>query len=123
MARFSLSTGTTTIGEKGIGGTMPNGEDRVASIIFQIWDTAGGFSAIPKIRMQGAGQTGQDMHYYNLLDGSEVNGGSAITGAGLFGVFAPECDVQLVVSAGTATCEARRVIGSVAYYHSQGGGN
>lgn len=123
MARFALAEGTTTIGARGLGGGNASGEEPVASVVFQIWGTAGNFSAIPKVRMEGTGQTAANIHYYNMLDGSEKNGGTAIEAAGIFGVFAPGCDVQLVVSAGTATCEAVRVTGSIAYYHSQGGGN
>ncbi len=121
MARFSLAEGTVTIGQRALGGGNAAGEDQIASVVFQIWSPAGGFSTLPKVTLEGSGQAAANVHYVNLLTGDTNDAGTAITTAGIYGVLAPGCVVQLVTSAGTAICEAFRVIGSLEVYHKQSG--
>lgn len=121
MARFSLAAGTVTIGQRSLGSDNAAGEDSIASVVFQIWSPAGGFSTLPRLALEGSGQAAADVHYVNLLTGDTADAGTAITTAGIYGVLAPGCVVQLVTSAGTASCEAFRVIGSLEVYHKQTG--
>lgn len=113
MARKLLSAGTQTIAERTLGTVMPSGEDAVCSVVFQIWSAAGGFSTIPRIAVEGSNQTSVNVAYYNVTTGAYINAGTAITANGIYAVYAPGCLVQLVTSAGTATCEANRVYGRV----------
>lgn len=113
MARFNLSTGTQLVASHIMGSVMPSGEDAISSCVFQIWSPAGGFSTIPRIVIEDAGQTPVNVQYYNVATGATITGGTAITAAGIYAVYAPGCQVSLVTSAGTATCEAQRVYGRV----------
>jgi hypothetical protein len=113
MARKALSTGTQTIAERGLGTVMPSGEDAVASVVFQVFGAAGGFSSIPAIAVEESGQTGTNVQYYNVATGANLTAGTAITADGIYAVYAPGCKVFMVTSAGTATVEAQRVYGRV----------
>lgn len=113
MARKLLSAGTTVIAQRTMGTVMPSGEDAVVSVVFQIWDAAGGFSTKPQIVVEDSGQSGTDVQYYNVATGANLAAGVAITANGIYAVYAPGCVVQLVTSAGTATTEAQRVYGRV----------
>ena len=121
MARFSLAVGTATIAQRTLGARNAGGEDEVTSCVFQIWNVAGGFSTIPNLLVEGSGQAGVNVHYVNMATGDVQDAGTAITAAGIFAVFAPGCQVQLTTSAGTATCEALRVVGVTTVYHKQTG--
>ena len=111
MARFSLSTGTQLIAERTLGTVMPSGEDAITSVVFQIWSATGGFSTIPRIAVEDTAQTPINVQYYNVQTGSPVAAGTPITANGIYAVYAPCCEISLVTSAGTATCEADRVYG------------
>lgn len=113
MARKALSAGTQTIAERTMGTVMPSGEDAICSVVFQIWDAAGGFSTIAKIAVEGSDQTGVNVQYYNVATGANLAAGVAITTNGIYAVYSPGCEVLLTTSAGTASCEVQRVYGRV----------
>lgn len=113
MAAFALSTGTQLISSRGSGAVSASGEDALASVVFQVWNAAGGFSSIPGVSVENSGQSPTNVQYFNVLTGATIAAGTPITAAGIYAVYAPSCRVSLVTSAGTANCEAQRVYGRV----------
>ena len=113
MARKALATGTQLLAERTMGTVMPSGEDAITSVVFDIQSPAGGFSMIPRVAVEESPATPVNVQYYNLTTGASITGGTAITAAGIYAVYAPGCKVYAVTSAGTATCEAQRVYGRV----------
>lgn len=111
MARKALATGTQLLAERTMGTVMPSGEDAITSVVFEIFNPAGGFSMIPRIDIEEAAQTPINVQYYNVATGNPIVGGTPITAAGIYAVYAPGCKVYAVTSAGTASCEVQRVYG------------
>ena len=111
MARKALATGTQLLAERTMGTVMPSGEDAVTSVVFEVFNLAGGFSMIPRVDLEEAAQTPYNVLYWNLLTQAPIAAGTPITTAGIYAVYAPGCKVYAVTSAGTATCEVQRVYG------------
>lgn len=113
MARKLLSTGTQLLAERTMGTVMPSGEDAITSVVFEVFNLAGGFSGLPRIDIEEAAQTPINCQYVNVATGNPVAAGTPITAAGIYAVYAPGCKVYMTTSAGTATCEVQRVYGRV----------
>lgn len=114
------------VGATGVAGTQvidPGTTDVVSSCIFQILNVAGSFSGIPRITVQGASSlksgpgvplaTGINVQYVNLATGAVSAAGTAITANGIYGVYCPGCQVEIISSAGTADCYVQHVAGRV----------
>lgn len=100
----------------------PGSDDLVSSCVFQIAN-ANAFSAIPRLTVRNAmangirGQlplvTGQNVTYQNLLTGAVLAAGTALTANGIYTVFCPGCQVEMIISAGSADCVPTHVAGRV----------
>ena len=106
-------------GQSGVIGTQtidPGSTDVVSSCIFQIANLVNSFSCIPRVTVIGAvvtptgasGKlvTGQNVQYINFLTGAVQAAGTALAANGIYGVYCPGCQVELITSAGSADCWA-----------------
>lgn len=107
MANSISISGTSAI-------QLASGEDAIVnSIVFSVSAAAGGLSMIPQIALGDSGDAAVNVQYINLATGAISAAGTPITANGLYGVFAPGCDVTLLPSAGTGTVKWRVVAGRV----------
>lgn len=103
MATVALASGTQVLTRRGTRAIGSQGEDVVSSVVFEIQSAAGGFSSIPRIRLEESTATPVNVVYFNVQTGAQIAGGTAITANGIYAVYAPGCQVSMVTSAGTAT--------------------
>jgi hypothetical protein len=128
MATSYIKAGVASTGVTGIAGTQlidPGTDDLVSSCVFQVANLAGSFSTIPRITLRaavalagaaGAGAplvTGTNAQYINLASGAVSAAGTAITANGIYAVYCPACQVELISSAGTADVFVNHVAGRV----------
>jgi len=101
-----------TVGVQPLGGP---GNSVVGSVVIQVSASAGGFSSIPRIALDGLAVaiTGQNAAYTNVLTNAAVAAGTPITADGIYAVFAPGSVAELITSAGTATVDVNVVYGRV----------
>lgn len=116
----------SAVGASGVAGTQtidPGDTSGVVySTVFQLANQSS-LSAIPRITMIQAAAakagpglplvTGTNVQYLNLATGAVLSAGTAITTNGIFAVYAPGCQVELITSAGTADCYVQHVLGRV----------
>ena len=93
LNRTSIAAGTT--GAVPIGG---GGDNVVTSVVFQLTQASGSFSVTPQAFVEQTANTAQNVQYVNLATGAVASAGTAITTAGIYGVFAPGLSVQLNVT-------------------------
>lgn len=114
------------VGPTGVIGTqeIDAGEEGViSSCIFEIANVAS-LSTIPRIRVIGQSASGAagpglpptasiNAQYINLASGAIAAAGTAITAAGIYGVYCPGCAVDLISSAGAGDVHVQHVVGRV----------
>lgn len=89
------------------------GGEIIGSIVFEV-SSASSLSMLPKASLGGSGTTPANICYYNVLSGSPVAAGTAITADGIYAVFAPNCYVTLTASSGSCTVDWVPVAGKAA---------
>ena len=117
-----LALAATGAGGAGVQTIDPGDSSGVVySTVFQILNVAGSYSGIPRITtlMASAAKagpgvplaTGTNAQYINVATGAVSSAGTAITANGIYGVYAPGCQVEIISSAGTADCYVQHVYG------------